>query len=427
MEKVIHIFEQIKNESSKNGKIAIIKANEDNDLFKKCLVFLLDPNVVTGISKKKIGKEVAGVQRCFMSNFESVIEFLKNNNTGRDSDISIVQSFIKLQPEEYQEWYKDMVTKSYKLGADTKLVNTAIPNLIPTHDVMLGTSIEKVTIKPNTWFSISHKLNGTRCSYSEPDKLFSRQGKEFKGVQHIIDDINTLFPNKDMFIDGELLAKNDGSRTDSQNFLYGTGLANSKAEDKSELELVIFDIFPLKEYLYNGCSKDTYKARLKALEQLENRIIELGLSNIRVVDRFYQGTDQEKIWEWLKYAEEHDMEGLMLSLDKPYESKRTKNLIKVKQFYSFDLQVIDVVEGDGRLKGTLGALVVDFKGNPVNVGSGYDDATRKEFWDMRDELIGRVIAVKYKEVSKDKKTGKESLQFPVFTELREIGKEVSYD
>lgn len=92
-----------------------------------------------------------------------------------------------------------------------------------------------------------------------------------------------------------------------------------------------------------------------------------------------------------------------------------------------DLPVVEVLEGDGRLKGTLGALVVQYKENIVNVGSGFDDETRKRFWNDKDSLIGRVIEVKYKEISKDKKTGLESLQFPIYVGLRENGKCVSYD
>ena len=121
------------------------------------------------------------------------------------------------------------------------------------------------------------------------------------------------------------------------------------------------------------------------------------------------------------------MEGIIINLDSPYECRRVKTLIKVKKFYTLDLKVIDAIEGDGRLKGTLGALVVDYKGNTVNVGSGFSDAQRKEFWENKNDIIGRVIEVKYKEITKNKDTGLESLQFPVFVSLREQGKEVSYD
>ena len=54
------------------------------------------------------------------------------------------------------------------------------------------------------------------------------------------------------------------------------------------------------------------------------------------------------------------------------------------------------------------------------------DEQRDKFWRLGDELHGRVIEVKYKEESRDKKTGLSSLQFPIFVSLREIGKEESY-
>ena len=59
MDKVIEIFEQIKNTSSLNEKKAIIAANKDNELFKECLVFLLDNNITTGLSDKKINKRIS--------------------------------------------------------------------------------------------------------------------------------------------------------------------------------------------------------------------------------------------------------------------------------------------------------------------------------------------------------------------------------
>ncbi len=54
MEEVIKLFKRIQQISSLNDKKAIIIANKDNELFKKCLRFLLDSNVVTGISDKKL-------------------------------------------------------------------------------------------------------------------------------------------------------------------------------------------------------------------------------------------------------------------------------------------------------------------------------------------------------------------------------------
>ena len=82
LEKVIKIFKQIQQTSSLNEKKAIIIANKSNELFKECLKFLLDGNIVTGISTKKIRKkvtpssELAPYCLCAHSTFEEVIKYL---------------------------------------------------------------------------------------------------------------------------------------------------------------------------------------------------------------------------------------------------------------------------------------------------------------------------------------------------------------
>ena len=83
--------------------------------------------------------------------------------------------------------------------------------------------------------------------------------------------------------------------------------------------------------------------------------------------------------------------------------------------------------GTGKLSDTLGALVVDYKGNPVGLGSGFTDLERDNIWAMGDDIIGKIVEVKYKEITKDKKTGKESLQFPVFKCIKIDKTEPSYN
>ena len=219
----------------------------------------------------------------------------------------------------------------------------------------------------------------------------TRQGKEYIGLQHIIEDLQELV-GTNMFVDGELVYKNKEGLTDSEAFQKGTGIAMSKDEDKSDLKLIVFDMFPLDEF-WNGQSKEIYSERLlNYLLPLRDKVSSNHFENVSVVPMFYNGYDHTEIWNWLDYAENNDMEGVIINLDTPYECKRSKNLIKVKKFYTYDLEVVGVEEGDGKNKGTLGALVV-----------------------------------KYKEITTDKKTGLESLQFPVFCALREIGKEPSYN
>ena len=419
MEEVIRLFEQIKNISGINNKKAIITANKDNELFKECLKFLLDSNFITGISAKKITKKVQKSEY-ILPTFKDVMRYLKQNNTGTDKDISKIQTFLN-NNEEHREFYEQMVTKKYRLGADAKLINKCIPNLIPTWDIMLGTSVEHCKIPEETWFSLSQKLNGNRCTYYNGE-FYTRQNKKYVGLDHIKTDIEKIPNAKNYVFDGELIYKNKEGLSDSAAFQRGTGIANNKSENKEELKLVIFDVLP-KEEFENKISKDTYKIRKHHLLDLKQYETE----NIEIVRIFYEGTNQSEIWKWLDFCEENDMEGCMLNLDAPYECKRTKNLMKVKRFYNFDLQIIGYEEGTGRNKGKLGAFIADYKGNQIKVGSGFNDQERKDFWENREDMINRVVTVKYKEISKDKKTGLESLQFPIYCGLCDVGKEVSYE
>ena len=121
-----------------------------------------------------------------------------------------------------------------------------------------------------------------------------------------------------------------------------------------------------------------------------------------------------------------DKEGLIVNLDVPYQRKRHRGILKVKRFYTMDLPIIGWERGTGRLSETLGAFVLEYKGAEVKVGSGFTNEQRAHFWEHREELLGTLCEVKYKEISYDKKTGAESLQFPIFVTLRTDKNDVSY-
>ena len=147
---------------------------------------------------------------------------------------------------------------------------------------------------------------------------------------------------------------------------------------------------------------------------------------VRILPTLYSGTDQTKIDGLLEQMVREDKDGLMDNLDVPYKRKRHNGILKVKRFYTMDLPILSCEEGSGRLSGVLGAFVLGCKGNEVRVGSGFTDSQRIQYWAQRDELAGALCEVKYKEISSDKNTGAESLQFPVFLSLREDKETVSY-
>lgn len=416
MREVKQIFEKLQATNSKIEKQRIIGDNKSmiNNKFCETLKFLLSPYVLTGISNKKIDKSVPTIDSK-ISSWEDMVTYLKEHNTGTDKDIAVVQSFINSQENDMREFYKGLITKSIKLGCDAKIINEVVPDLIPAFNVQLGTSIEKVKLKGDEHIFISRKLNGNRCVYYK-GQLISRQGKVFTGLEHIIKDIGILNIDNNYVLDGELIGKNEEGLSDSENFQKSTGLANSKDSDKSSLKLVVFDIINIEDF-EKGVSKNTYSERKKLLIEYNKSMI--NLKNIEIVEMMYDGYDHNKIWEMLDRAESLDYEGVVVNLDKPYVCKRTKDLIKVKKFFDTDLRCVAVNKAEtGKYKDTLGAITCKYKDGTVDVGSGFTDEQRDYYFNNPNEIVEKIVTVKYKEVTHNKNGG-ESLQFPVFITVRQ--------
>lgn len=418
---------ELKTISSTNDKKAFLEKHKDNEDFTALLKFLLNPRIVTGISKAKLNKKVVPVPDV-VGDMDSLYYYLIQNNTGKDCDIAVCQAFIELH-KDYKDFLSSIITKTFKLGVDTKLCNTVYgKDFIPVHEVMLGSPRDKLRLKKGEEFYLTQKLNGVRCTYVDGE-LISRQGISFRGLEHIIHDIKVLEKifKCSMVFDGELIRKNVNSISDNENFRIGTGIINSDDGDKSCIQLVLFDCLPLNDFR-RGKSQAEYAERKNWLVDCENTIKNKNLHNIDVVECVYFGSDLSKIDECLALADKLGWEGLMLNhANGLYECKRSTKLIKIKTFKFSDLCIVGYEEGEGKYTGMLGAVVVEYKGSTANVGSGFTDEQRMEYWTKRDELIGKIVEVKYKEETTDKKTGLKSMQFPTWVQMRPDRNSVSYE
>lgn len=402
-------------------------AAKDEDL-QRLLKFLLDPHVVTGLSDKKIRQHYPFNGRT-IEHFADACGYLQLHNTGRGEDIAVINHYIDRFNAVDTDFLRRVFTKNLPLGVDVKTVNKALGfTLIPDWQVQQGYPIDKVKLEEGTWFSLSRKENGNRGTFYKGE-FISRQAQVFQGLEHIKNDLLVLCDNNaskldSLVFDGELIYKNPENLSDGEAFRYGTGVLNSNDKDKSCIKFVIFDVIPVEEF--DGKCSTKYKIRREWLNKICLHILEMQLKNIEVVPMVYEGTDQSVIPQWLDYAVANDWEGLMLNTSVPYKRARHTGCLKIKRFYTLDLRIVAIEEGQNRLSGTMGALVVDYNGNELRVGSGFDDDVRKNVWTNRDSYVGKIVEVKYKEKTSNKDTGAESLQFPTFVRFRDDKDEVSY-
>lgn len=427
MDNVITILENLRRTGSTNDKIAIIKNNSDNKVFTDILKYTYDDNLQFGFSESKLRNMINTMSNpnpkyTWDTGFDMLNELAKSNI---NDDLRVkVLSFLVQKSKDEQELWINVLTKDLRCNISGKTINKAIKGLISEFNIQQAYPINKYPLKKGTWFVLEEKLNGINCS-DVNGIMLSRQGKEISNLKHILEQLNqTSF--KGYYFNGELVRKNIDNISNGENFRLTTSIVNSDAEDKTMIDFIVFDLLPIDEF-FAGKSKLKYKERLKQLIQLKSEAVEKGLINLDIPKVYYEGTDIEVVDKYLDIATSEDKEGLMAIKDCEWRNKRHNGLLKVKKFLTADCEIINYMEGIGKYKNVLGSFIINYKGNQVSVGSGFTDEQRQDYWTNRDKYIGRVLEVKYKEETMDKKTKLISLQFPTFVYIREKGKEVSYN
>lgn len=427
IEELCKVLVLLQETSSRTLKEEILSKNLSDDYFRETIKFVINPYVVSNIADKKLNKKISQDEVLILEN-EDYIKFLEKLklSTGKDSDVSYVQQYIAHFNNETQKILRKIATKNLKLGITSKTVNKIEPGLIPGFGVMLAESYEKNIDKLiGQEVIVTLKLDGTRIiaikenNDSKP-KFYSRQGQIIEGLIEIEEEFEKM--PKGIY-DGELIAL--GNFETSKEKFQATMQRSRVKGIKKGLKMVCFDYIEDISSFNEGVDITPCFLRKSKLRA----IVPNGLYHIEYLKPLYEDTfDSVVLDELMKDAIKNNEEGLMVNIaTAPYECKRTKNLLKVKEFYTVDLKITGVQEGTNKNIGKLGALIVDYKGHEVKVGSGFTDTQREKLWEMGEKkLVGNIVEVRFFEETHNQDGGT-SLRFPTFIRLRLDKDEVSYN
>ena len=437
---ILNGLNKIKAESGTNAKEDILRQYTDKD-FKQVLKYLYDTQYVFGLSTKKIDKRVSVELKKDCQSILEVFEYLKDNNTGTDFDIFVVQNFIdKFDDIDKKNMLKELFSKKLKIGVTEKSLEKIYPNDFKKFEIMAGEPyfdrIDAI-IKDDPEIIVTHKFDGQRVILRVEDgnvKMFSRNGKVYTGLKDLEKEALML---PDGAYDGELLKLIDGNIIDTSRmpstslckkvycpknaeelFSETASIVNSKDEDKKGIAVFLFDMIPLENF-DNKMQYDVPTDVRK--EKLETVLSMFKFNYIKYANILYSGKfDQTVIKKMLDEMVLLGQEGLMMNYkDAPYEFKRTNKLVKVKQVYTADVRIKGFEEGTGRNKGKLGALLIETpQGVEVKVGSGLTDFYREEIWNKQAGYIGTICEIAFTTPSTSKDSNLYNLRFPRFVGFR---------
>jgi DNA ligase-1 len=250
--------------------------------------------------------------------------------------------------------------------------------------------------------------------------MYTRNGKELANFPHITKFLEDNLDNiaRSYVFDGEVV-----SATFQSLMTQVHRKSNVKASDA---RLMLFDVIPLSEFK-QGSSVMGQRRRSNFLKQNFSKLFSDSGSIDVVAQREFDldvFTDEIEFKDYNRDMVAQGYEGIMIKdPDGKWEGKRSVAWLKQKPFIEVSLSVTAVEEGTGRNQGKLGALVCegedDDKKIVVNVGSGFSDEQRAEFWAAKDTLIGQVVEVRADAATRSQDSEDTwSLRFPRFLRFR---------
>ena len=430
MKPCYEIIAELEADNSRLAKEAILEreAEQANIELFNGIQWCLSPYTTFGVKKvpKHSGPDGQGLPWVA---FEELLKLLSSRQlTGYDARDAIELALSASTGKQWNDWYRRILIKDLRCGVSEKTVNKVLKGRfsniqsVPVFECMLahdGANHEKkITGKK----LLEPKLDGVRVltviNYENRTVIqYTRNGKVLENFSHITDKI---LENIDLFgrsyvLDGELI---------SSSFQELMKQVHRKEDVQAEdARLMLFDILPLSEF-QSGRSVMGQKRRSNLLKTFRPVFDKIGNIDIIMQQEInldeYVGELQFK--QFNKDAIAEGYEGIMIKDPNAlYECKRSSSWLKLKPFIEVSLGVVAVEEGTGRNQGKLGALIC--KGNDdgrvieVNVGSGFTDADRNEFWSDREALVEQIVEVRADAITQNQ-DGTFSLRFPRFLRFR---------
>ena len=238
---------------------------------------------------------------------------------------------------------------------------------------MLAYPVSDKPINYDEKISMQPKLDGVRCVIQYENmgleyevKAYSRTGKEWKNIEHILFNLRPWFAlNPNVILDGELY--NHDLKDDFETII--SLVRRQKPDDIDMLEsadLVQFHCYDIID------ETKTFEERNRFIVQNvpRNHCIHHVKTQAVATESLAKVVHQQNL--------DNGYEGSILRTNDVYQCKRSHSLRKFKDFHDTEATIIGFVEGKGKRLGTLGKFImrdadgVEF-GCPPGKGYNYKD------------------------------------------------------
>lgn len=457
-DQVAKALHHIANTSSTLHKELLLREYANLRGFKDVLQFIYDPYFTTGIGDRKLENTMFVAME--PASPERIMEYLRKNNTGSAEAAEEAAAFVlQYAYSDISSWAaRGLVTKDLQTGVSVTTLNKVYgPGFIAKVGIMRGMQCPD---NIQGLYIATEKIDGNRRLIMNKDtgvEIYTRSGKRDYGLVELEEQAARL--PKGYVYDCECVAMGDFDNSLALR-QASASIMNSKGK-RSGVKALIFDMLPQVEYNVGKSRLSAFARKamlcylfddadgLKMLMAAAPNVSQAAWSALCPTPApFYSVLDGlvpthqvlpnitalpilgivRNYDEALRLAQpiwESGGEGIMLNEFKsPYEVNPNprKTLLKIKLNHEYTLRCVDVVGGEGKYLGMLGAIVVEYQrpGDPtvyeVKVGSGFTDEDRAFYWEHPWEIIGKMVEIECFGESRNAQ-GSYSLNCPIFKRI----------
>ena len=416
---IYDFVEQSNSTNSNTDKLNVLKTYTQYDSVKKALVYTYDTFKQYGVTSKNCKKHSDLIKWGYTDLFKLLDDLDQKYLTGHEA-ISYVNGFVDAN-KNFEDIIWNIIDRNLKTRSTASMINKVVPGLIPTFDVALANAYNDKTAKKVDWndrWYVSRKLDGVRCltiiDANGEIKFFSRAGKPFLTLDALKPSIHKL-GLKNMVLDGEICMTDENGDEDFQSIIKEIKRKDHTIDNP---HYFVFDMLTLKEFS-NQVSDTTLSYRLEQAKIL--------IKDDKYVSLLNQKLGSDQVLEiMMEESKNGGWEGLMLRKDDTYKGKRSNDILKVKKFHDEEYVVVDlenainrvIINGKEIEELMLKNVIIEHKGNRVQVGSGFTHEQKRYYFENPNEILGKTITVQYFETTKNER-GEESLRFPVMKGIYE--------
>jgi DNA ligase-1 len=358
------MLSSIEHEPSTNQKVQLARQYAQDKDFYRMVRYTYDPYMIFNIRKLPQFTSF-DPKRLYHNNLRSMFDILEQLAMN-DCSASTLRDWLEYAQPELITIFQKIITKNLDIGMGKDLFNCARPNWIPTFGVQLCEFYQPNKLAFPCY--VQPKIDGVRCIVivqKDGIKMVSRYGRPLNKYKSLLRAMEIL-PSGFVY-DGEIWSPKGFQAT-------------TKRENFKDVHYTIFDMLPLAEWQSRTCLLPL-NARLERLNNL--RLINpLDTSSTEVVNT------EKEIFNYYDIVLEAGGEGLVIKNPYSYYNyRRSYQWMKLKQEFTDTVPIVGFKYGEGKRLGKCGALIVEYKGTRVAVGSGLTDTMVDKLIVTDDNLI----------------------------------------